>query len=119
MQFKVGGKGSGKTVNLLNEFLDDGLKNSIFVCFNKDEAKRIQRMIQASAEASKILPRGFKGKVTTNDIVAKIPQVLSLEEVMLRPSKGRGYLYIDNLDIALQTLASSKGYEIRTATIDG
>lgn len=117
MQFKIGKRRSGKTQDLLNEFLDDGLTTSVFVCFSSDEAERIRTMVKHSAEASKLFPKGFKN-TSTELILAKLKLVVSYADLITTNSRGkRDYLYIDNLDMVLRILVGSMGYEIKTATI--
>lgn len=116
MQFRIGKRGAGKTQDLLNEFLDDKSASSLFVCFNQAEAKRVKTMLNASAEGSTLFPKHFKG-LTKKQILAKVAQVKTIEQLLTESSKGRGFLYIDNLDIALQGLASSRGFEIKAATV--
>lgn len=118
MEIRIGKRQSGKTQDLLNEFLDDNNPYSVFVCFNLPEVVRVTRMISAALEASKFWPKGFK-KTSPDMIKLKMDKVFTLEQTVSdsRPSGGRGFMYIDNLDMAIEVLAAGRGFQVKASTI--
>jgi hypothetical protein len=77
-------------------------------------------MVDAAVEASEFWPKGFK-KVCPAILKLKRDQVFTIQETLTtsRRGRGRGFMYVDSVDLALQSIAASHGLECKAATLTG